>query len=124
MTIRVGCEMAVDILELARRAHGGWAKSSGTLEDLKTSARGVGWQIVPNRSGEPVEQVLVPKQQSDAPPRSLSKVYGMGAQPLHTDGAHLAKPPDFVALWSAEPNLTSTFVWSARHSSAKFPIST
>lgn len=121
LTRRLGSEMAVDILELARRARGGWATSSGTPEELKTSASRVGWEIVPNRPGEPVEQVLLPKQQSDAPPRSLSKIYGMGAQPLHTDGAHLTRPPDFVALWSAEPNLTSTFVWSVRHASVKIP---
>lgn len=115
--------MHADVIELARQARGGWVTSSGTLEEVKAAARRAGWHTVPNRSGESGEKVLLPKTRKNAALRSLSRIYGMGAQPLHTDGAHLAKPPDLIVLWSEEPNLTSTLTWSARHSSDTFPYS-
>jgi hypothetical protein len=42
----------------------------------------------------------------------MSAQYGLGAQPLHTDGAHLRTPPDVVVLYSATPNSTPTLIWS------------
>jgi len=43
----------------------------------------------------------------------MSAQYGVNAQPLHTDGAHLRVPPDVVVLAAAEPNNTATILWSA-----------
>lgn len=36
---------------------------------------------------------------------------GHGAQPLHTDGAHLEQPPDVVLLFANEPTLVPTLLW-------------
>ena len=42
----------------------------------------------------------------------MSARYGVNAQPLHTDGAHLRVPPDVVVLAATEPNNTPTMLWS------------
>ena len=53
------------------------------------------------------------RKPSAAHPRSLSAEYGLGQQPLHTDGAYLADPPNIVALVSSRPSPTATQVWAA-----------
>ncbi|WIB00349.1 TauD/TfdA family dioxygenase [Curtobacterium sp. MCBA15_012] len=47
---------------------------------------------------------------AEAPQRSLSATYGLGAQPLHTDGAHLIDRPDVIMLACTEPSATDTLV--------------
>ncbi|KSU55458.1 hypothetical protein AS029_05450 [Microbacterium enclense] len=42
----------------------------------------------------------------------MSAVYGLEEQPLHTDGAHLHRPPDVIALCASEPSATPTIVWA------------
>lgn len=56
---------------------------------------------------------LTPHAPHDSPPRSLSAVYGLSEQPLHSDGAHLPNPPDIVVLHSTAPSATSTVIWPA-----------
>lgn len=87
----------------------GWATASGTLKDVdlallreRSSAR--------PRQLTPVD-ILRPHSQEDAPRRSLSAMVGLGAQPLHTDGAHLRRPPDVIVLASALPSTTPTVVF-------------
>lgn len=42
---------------------------------------------------------LVPQQSWEAPPRSLSARYGLGAFPFHSDAAHWLSPPKWVVMW-------------------------
>ena len=55
--------------------------------------------------------VLHPVTESAAHPNSLSAVYGLGQQPLHTDGAHLQVPPDVLVFICDRPSATSTQLW-------------
>lgn len=95
----------------------GFAARTGRPEDVRiatyTTNRGVSWKA--RESG--LTEILKPMTPDEAPSRSLSATYGLGPQPLHTDGAHLATPPDIVVLYSAKPTNTSTLVW-------KLPIRT
>lgn len=73
---------------------------------------------MPQARGGAGTSLLKPSSRSEAPTRSLSAIYGFGAQPLHTDGAHLPVPPDLVVLHAAAPNSTSTVVWRIPEHSA------
>lgn len=101
----------VSDLEASARQHG-WSTATGSMAEIRTAARFLGWEEVPTRMGEPAVASLRPIAQREAQPRSLSATYGTGAQPLHTDGAHLARPPDLVILCSDEPNQTPTLLWT------------
>jgi len=57
------------------------------------------------RNGNAVE-TLTPMHQRQANCRSLSAKFGFGAFPLHTDGAHLPRPPRFVLLACVDAGLT------------------
>jgi len=89
----------------------GWSRQEGTLEDLRRAASLDGL-LSAARGTSSNERVLVPFEAAKAPRRSLSAVYGLGKQPLHSDGAHLRVPPDVVVLHSAAPTPTSTVVWT------------
>ncbi len=54
---------------------------------------------------------LHPVTERAAHPNSLSAVYGLGQQPLHTDGAHLQVPPDVLVFICDRPSSTSTQLW-------------
>lgn len=107
---------ALTTLITGARRHG-YAKGSltGTFalagHTMRREAKEAGFEAVLNREGDPIESELTPTPAEKARPASLSAMVGLGAQPLHTDGAHLKEPPDFVVLWSKEPNATSTRVW-------------
>lgn len=88
----------------------GWSRQQGTLEDLRREAALEGL-LSAARGTKSNERVLVPYEAAKAPRRSLSAVYGLGKQPLHSDGAHLHVPPDIVVLHSVAPTSTSTIVW-------------
>ena len=79
---------------------------------LTWDAKQLGLTPIANREGDDPHSTLRPTAPEDARPASLSAVVGLNAQPLHTDGAHLARVPEYVLLWSAEPNSTPTRVWS------------
>lgn len=111
----------LDLTALAREARGGWATATSTIESLATSARRLGWRELSVRAGEEPLSVLQPTTQADAKPRSLSALYGLGEQPLHTDGAHLIRPPDFVALVADAPRPTPTRLWSRLSSKVTVP---
>lgn len=97
--------------ELSRE---GWALREGSPRDLHFAlAIGGTWAPVLNTiGGSRQSTVLRPYTTDDAPPRSLSAEYGLGAQPLHTDGAHLRNPPDVIVLHSEAPSETSTVIFS------------
>jgi len=89
----------------------GWSRQRGTLEDLRRAASFDGLVSTANGTSSN-ERVLIPYEAAKAPRRSLSAVYGLEKQPLHSDGAHLRIPPDIVVLHSAAPTPTSTVVWT------------
>jgi hypothetical protein len=80
----------------------GWALAptgSGSHELpslLKAVARQFG-TLLAGRQGRLMDRHN-PRSQGEAYPKSLSPIHGAGAFPLHTDAAHLTKPPRFSAL--------------------------
>lgn len=99
------------LLSAARR--NGWASGSGDINEVRGQAKALGCEEVPARRGHSPVSALRPSDRDTAHPRSLSAQYGLGQQPLHTDGAHLAEPPDFVVLVASRPSPTPTLVWRA-----------
>jgi hypothetical protein len=93
---------------LPKVAQDGWAAGFGSLPNIRWEAMRLGWTEVANRRGEPPVTTLRPLDRGDAHPNSLSSRYGKGEQPLHTDGAHLLKPPDFLILACDTPSNTPT----------------
>jgi Taurine catabolism dioxygenase TauD, TfdA family len=89
----------------------GWASGQGDVDSVRRQAASLGWAEVAPRRGDPAVSLLRPAGAGAAHPRSLSAVYGLGQQPLHTDGAHLSAPPDFIVLISQEPSATPTRLW-------------
>ena len=92
----------------------GWTTTQGSLDQVPREAQRLGWEVVPTRPGEDAIGTLKPATTTNANPKSLSAVYGLNAQPLHTDGAHLAQPPDLVFLHATVPNETPTLLWSKK----------
>jgi alpha-ketoglutarate-dependent taurine dioxygenase len=112
----------VDLVDLREQArHRGWAPGSGTIEEVRDAARSRGWSEVPLRLGGSSVDTLRPTGSSQARRRSLSGQYGLGKQPLHTDGAHLTEPPDVVVLGANAPSRTPTLVCTIRASGADLP---
>lgn len=104
----------VDLSALVSAAQrDGWASGSGGIDLVRGQAASLGWAEVTTRRGDPPVSVLRPAELDFAHPRSLSAQYGLGQQPLHTDGAHLPDPADIVVLVSARASPTPTFVWTA-----------
>lgn len=59
---------------------------------------------VPARPGDPLTSTLVPMTAADSHPRSLSRAYGTGSFPFHTDAAHHRNPPSLVLLRACSGN--------------------
>jgi len=114
--VSIGTVVAVVDLEvLAETARTeGWASGLGDLDSIREQAKSLGWVEVSSRRGDPTVSVLHPTEKSAAHPSSLSARYGLGHQPLHTDGAHLPHPPDLVVLLSQRPSATPTRLWRAK----------
>ena len=89
----------------------GWATGSGDVESIRKQAASLGWIDVAPRRGDTTVSMLRPVTESAAHPNSLSGVYGLGQQPLHTDGAHLPVPPDVLVFICDRPSATSTRLW-------------
>lgn len=89
-----------------------WVSFACTLDEVEAAARELGWTAVPTRPGDADRTTLRPTSSGMAHPRSLSAVYGLGEQPLHTDGAHHLQPPDIVVLQSPAGSLTGTALWA------------
>lgn len=108
--------MEIDLEQLALAAvRHGWASVAGAdVELLRTAAKSLGWREVATRRGDPAVSVLKPASRDAARPNSLSAVHGMSAQPLHTDGAHLPRPPDLVVLVCETSTETPTQLWNTR----------
>jgi hypothetical protein len=111
--------VVIDLSELETSARRyGWASGSASVADVRLAASRLGWKEIAARANDPSIAVLRPMDQQQANPRSLSATCGMGAQPLHTDGAHLSDPPDLVFLIAAETNCTPTLLWNWNASSS------
>jgi hypothetical protein len=91
----------------------GWASGPGDIGTIRQQAASLGLVEVPTRRGDTAVSVLRPTDANAAHPKSLSAVYGLGQQPLHTDGAHLPDPPDLTVLISQRPSATPTRLWKA-----------
>lgn len=113
--------MTLDLSALAKAASDSWALGAGTVYELRAAAARQGWAEVPMRSTDPALSALRPQTQADAAPNSLSAVHGLGEQPLHTDGAHLRRPPDWIALVVDQPNSTPTKLWRLPTSRGSVP---
>ncbi|WP_329005710.1 hypothetical protein OHA18_20220 [Kribbella sp. NBC_00709] len=70
--------------------------------------------LIPVRRGESPVSLLKPVKKQDAKPHSLSALYGRGPQALHSDGAHLAEPPDIVILASVATSAVPTKLWKIK----------
>lgn len=90
----------------------GWAVGQADLAQVRRDATRLKWAEVPTRRGGPALNTLRPVGRTEAEPNSLSARYGKGAQPLHTDGAHLRHPPDIVVLACETTSTTPTRLWS------------
>lgn len=100
----------------------GWASGVGSVDDARTQARTYGWAELSTRIGEAPLAVLIPKEVQEARPRSLSALYGMGPQPLHTDLAHRSTPPDLVVLAAKAPRRTPTLLWNLVRQGVDLPV--
>lgn len=89
----------------------GWQLGSGSVVQVRSEARSLGWTEVPVRRGDPSVTTLRPSSRGQAHPNSLSSRYGTDAQPLHTDGAHLIRPPDVVVLICETTSSVPTRLW-------------
>lgn len=98
-----------ELVEKARKD--GWADGVCSTETLEYQTWGRAYTTVAGRSLKGGFEVLRPTGTDQAEKRSLSAVYGRGQQPLHTDGAHLAEPPDLVILAVAKPTPVPTLLW-------------
>ena len=57
---------------------------------------------VPGRFDKVVEPIL-PQDMHNAPPRSLSALYGLGELPFHMDSAHNLKPARWLVIGCVDP---------------------
>jgi hypothetical protein len=107
-----------ELLELITDAQKhGWSSTRDiSLERLIGQARQSRFNLVRDRQSGPEISLLEPRTVTDAHERSLSATFGVGPQPLHTDGAHHADPPDYVLLSSATVSSVPTLLWRFRPS--------
>jgi alpha-ketoglutarate-dependent taurine dioxygenase len=111
-TVRYNGIMASKLADLAAQAlKVGWASGSGSIALLRLSAGNLSWSEVAFRSADPPVMSLRPLGSDEARPNSLSSRYGKAAQPLHTDGAHMPEPPDFVLLLAEKASKVPTLLW-------------
>lgn len=88
----------------------GWDSCEMSIDDALEIALASGATPAPTRRGEADIAVLRPSRQESARRDSLSGKYGLGAFPLHTDGAHLRVPPDIVLLQATVPAHAATLL--------------
>ncbi len=100
----------IDKLVAAARQNG-WASAVCPAVRLEAEIPWSTYTVVPGRSQTGGFEDLKPAAPDKARPRSLSAIFGHQRQPLHTDGAHLAIPPDIVVLAVDSPSSVSTLLW-------------
>lgn len=91
----------------------GWATTDQvSLQQLRFDAnfRGGQMAVTRTRPDSPAIDVLTPTAPEDAPDQSLSAIYGVGAQPLHTDGAHHTEPPHVLFFSCSQTSSVPTML--------------
>lgn len=98
---------------LAEACRHGWSTLEGSLD---FASRKVAYTRsgVPTRRGEAVIGILEARSPDQAHPKSLSARYGLGPFPLHTDGAHLRRPPKFTLLEATVETEVPTLLFDLR----------
>jgi hypothetical protein len=94
----------------------GWAVGIGKMDSIPYQAVLLGMTEVRMRSSDPSTTTLRPVDPAHAHPNSLSAKYGKDRQPLHTDGAHLSRPPDITVLSCASTSGVPTLLWKPEFS--------
>lgn len=75
----------------------GYIELEGNESSFLEFAYQLGTPIKSRVNGSLIDE-LVPKDQEEAHKNSLSKIYGTGSFPYHTDGAYFQIPPKYVVL--------------------------
>ncbi|MBW3649584.1 MAG: TauD/TfdA family dioxygenase [Actinobacteria bacterium] len=88
----------------------GWARYEGEFADVSSSALELGYVPVPTRKHDPEVALIQPRDPSSARRMSMSARYGLGSLPLHTDGAHMAMPPELTILTSDRESGVGTYL--------------
>lgn len=102
-------EIAWDVREaLIQVLDQNWIGLECDPADIEHAALQLGWTPAAIRAGGGPRALLRPTTPETAHPRSLSAQYGLGEQPLHTDGAHLQVAPDVVVLHCVGASDTAT----------------
>lgn len=99
-------------IDLDNVSRNGWLACVGTLSGVRRAAAELNWTEAPLRRGADIDEVLRPLTCDAARPSSMSARVGLGAQPLHTDGAHLPVPPDVIAFEMTAPSTSPTLLSS------------
>lgn len=81
------------LLKELRTQH--WTTTIGEIAAVETALTAHGLTAAWTQRGQS-RQFLRPEPVGETQPNTMSAVFGDGAQPLHTDGAHLREPPDLV----------------------------
>ncbi len=98
-----------DLAQLAKEAATeGWASAATDYARLRFAAQQLGWKPIEIRRRDGGVTDLAPTAPEHAHSASHSARTGTRAQPLHTDGAHLRHPPQWVLLHAETPNATAT----------------
>lgn len=115
--------MSLDLAALAARARSsGWSCAQGSASDVVDAATELGWQPIPTRTGDPAVGFVRALSRDAAKGNSLSRRYGLGPFPLHTDGAHLQDPPELTILCSERTSTTPTLLWAIDFQVADDPV--
>ena len=101
--------LALPALQLADLiSQAGWLRLQATsLENLEQDIRDFANILgtpAAGRDGRILER-LTPQDTVTAKAKSLSVIHGLGSFPLHTDGAHRARPPRFLLLACIRPGI-------------------
>ena len=108
------------ILVLGARTSG-WICAEGGAADVLDAALELGWQPIPTRPGDSPVGLIRARPGEDANANSLSRRYGLGLFPLHTDGAHFEDPPDVTVLCAETVSATPTLLWAVDLDAADDP---
>jgi hypothetical protein len=97
----------------------GWAVGSGTIGEVKAASYGLGLKEATLRQSESPVTSRRPVPGSDERPDSLSSRHGEDAQPLHSEGAYLANPPDYIVLARTSISSVPTLIWPGRRTDSR-----
>ena len=104
--------MPIDLrAALTHADNDGWVNLHCSMRELEFAFQTAPIDLLSNRrNGSPESEVLRPYTREEARPGSMSATTGTGAQPLHTDGAHLIRPPRYIALACERPTAVPTML--------------